>query len=231
MLLCLYTGRYPICRLDRPQYYQPYDEFLEARKRLGILIHIDESDESDVCHDVTFHAGLLKVADKYEVPDLARKAAEHTLRGMQSLSQAVVSPGFTDHYNGCIVSAIEVSYTISSNCYQPLKDAAIFLARSYIKRGAQKAEHEQQFRNLLQEHGDFAWDMVSKNLMCPTAKYICDNCHSQSEKIQGLVQTSDCSCGMRELCGKCPNWDSVFCETCLSTGYCYSADTQLNGKI
>ena len=82
VLLCLYTGRYPICRHDTPQYCQPYDDFLEARRRLGILIDIDESDDSNVCHDLSFHAGLLKVADKYEVPDLARKTAEQTLGGI-----------------------------------------------------------------------------------------------------------------------------------------------------
>jgi hypothetical protein len=226
LLLCLYTGRYPICRLDRPHYYQLYDEFIEARRRLGVLIHIDENDESNACHDLIFHAGLLKVADKYEIPDLAKKAAERTLGGMQSLAQAVISSEMTHRYMGCIMTAIDISYILTSKCYTPLKDAAVFLARSWVRRASQQVEYERKICDMLQMHSSFAWDMISKDFMCPTVKHICGQCHNVSEKVQDLGTTSDCSCGMRDLCGSCPKWDIFRCGKCLSSGCCRRIDTE-----
>ena len=199
--------------------------FREARRRQALLIPDDKSCINKIHPDgLAVHTKIHGLSHKYDIPHLAMVSCERLVEYVVYLIE--LDPNFTDYPDHAIefVNVIKLVYDSEQESYQILREAAVYLARQWMKSVTDHERLEglkeavQAFQEVLRSAEDFAWDMVSLNFT--KARFACDYCEERFVISKEELNPPNCKCTQRGLCGKCAPISTIECFRCEQRGAC-----------
>ncbi len=199
--------------------------FREARRRQALLIPDDRYCIDKILADgLAVHAKIHGLSHKYDIVHLARVSCDRFVEYV--VYQIHLNPTFTEYPDTAMefVDVIKLLYGTEQQSYQILREAAVYLARQWMKSVTdhesleEMKEAVQAFQETLGSVKDFAWDMVSLNFK--KARFACGYCKAKFVISKKKLYLPNCSCAQRGLCGKCAPISQMECFECQQRGAC-----------
>lgn len=199
--------------------------FHEAKRRLALLVPDDRSGVSKLLPDaLTVHAKLHGLSKKYDIPDLTRMSCERFVEFVVHLIDLDLD--FTEYseHAGDFIDAIKIVYGSEQESDLIMREAAVYLARVYVKTVKKGGNYNDEAKENLQAFrevflvAEFAWHMTILNFK--NARFTCEYCEDKFRVPEEYGSTAGCKCSERGLCGKCVPISGIQCPQCLQKGAC-----------
>jgi hypothetical protein len=201
--------------------------FSEARRRQALLIPNDRSCYEKIHLDpLAVHAKLHGLSHKYDIPELTKLSGERfpefVAHVIQLDEDLTVYPEFSED----LVVAIKITYGSEQRTDHTLREATVYLARTFAKSIAwhnlgeikELKANVEAFHEVFRSVSGFAWDMISLDF--EDAKFACDYCGKEFVIAKDREDPTKCACSQRGLCGECTSVSKLECLKCGRKGGC-----------